>query len=358
MPVSALPPAQSPPLHIDLGPQEPLQRGGMPLLQHPLQRPTDADPQRERELQQLRADAESERLAPPRNGSLKKPPASWLLGLIQLHGAGMDQDRAAAKANFEQARRLGFRLASAGLAWCAIDGCNRTPDGAEARRWIAELRPNAPARALFLEWVLATRLAPVRLSRPGAGQTIIDGAVAQRDLLVRSALGGDPQALNELGLESLAAGRLNDAMREFKAAAPQSDAAAANLKHLQERLVRLQEPDAGAPPAGDALFAEAQRFHRGEGRVASYADAIRLYGLASVQGNASAQRMLALIYARPGANGGLDLMWMQQLSTLDVGSDLPRLGVPSIRSQPQRDPTPLFDMLPRYWRIGDQFSTR
>ncbi|MBY0410058.1 MAG: SEL1-like repeat protein, partial [Burkholderiaceae bacterium] len=88
------------------------------------------------------------------------------------------------------------------------------------------------------------------------------------------------------------------------------------------------------------------------GVPANYAEAIRLYQLAASQGSQRARHMLELIYSRPSPQGGVDIAWMQQLAALDLGPDGAVLSPPLPTAPPLfgRDPTPLYDLLPRHWR--------
>ena len=284
--------------------------------------------------------------------------AAWLLGLLALHGIGMPADPAQAQQWFAKARQWGHPLAAAGLAWCEIDGCTGAPHPAAARPWITQLRSTDPARALYLEWWVATRLAPLPLARPVApGRDAQTDPSPHRALLLRAAQAGSAGALTELGLDNVAQGQLPAALERFKAASDRSPAAASNAGLLASR---MQGEDAsratGGATAGDRsaghFFAQAQRYHRGEGVPSNYAEAIRLYQVASASGSAPARRMLELIYSRPTTDGAVDIAWMQQLAQFDVsrpGSIRPALPAPG--PQPfVRDPTPLYDLVPPAWR--------
>ena len=78
----------------------------------------------------------------PRSGQARKQQAQaiWQLGLLQLHGLHVPLDPAQANIMFERAHALGHPLASAGLAWCAIDGCGQRPQPSKAPKWLQELR--------------------------------------------------------------------------------------------------------------------------------------------------------------------------------------------------------------------------
>ncbi|KQR55663.1 hypothetical protein ASF94_04520 [Acidovorax sp. Leaf160] len=327
--------------------------------------------------------------APVRRGGGTLQPASpaqrdaaWTLGLLALHGIGMPADAAQARHWFDRARQAGHPLAAAGLAWCDIDGCGGPPDPAAARPWIAQLRTADPALALYLEWFVATRLAPLPTARPqgppGAAPTE-EAAPPHQALLARAARAGSAGAQNELALENVARGRTRAALELLRSGAPRSPAAAANLQRLSSRPADDAAPAASArtvpaPPRASAravaaqpgdsevdtpepqtvaeLFQQAQRFHRGMGVPSNYAEAIRLYQQAAARGSAPARRMLELIYSRPAAGGGVDIGWMQQLARFDVsqpGELLPVLPAPG--PQPLlRDPSPLYELLPSPWR--------
>ena len=299
--------------------------------------------------------------------------AAWLLGLLALHGIAMPADPAQAQQWFARARQAGHPLAAAGLAWCAIDGCSGPPQPAAARPWIAQLRATDPARALYLEWWVAARLAPLPIASPAwptspnsatsatsatsLGREASADAIPHRTLLLRAAQAGSPGALTELGLDHVAQGQLPAALERFRAASARSPAAARNAGLLASR---MQDEDAiranDAAPAGERsaahFFAQAQRYHRGSGVPSNYAEAIRLYQVASASGSAPARRMLELIYSRPTTDGTVDIAWMQQLTQFDVTrSGSLRAALPAPGPQPYvRDPTPLYDMVPPAWR--------
>lgn len=307
-------------------------------------------------------------MRPPRAGATDTSArdAAWLLGLLALHGIAMPADPAQAQQWFDKARQAGHPLAPAGLAWCAIDGCTTAPNPAAARPWIAQLRAADPARALYLEWWVATRLAPLPRSEPhslpgpgpGPGRDAATGAQPYHALLLRAAQAGSAGALTELGLENVAQGQLQPALERFRAAAERSPAAAGNARRLASQLQGEDpvRPGAGASATGRTsagqFFAQALLYHRGEGVPSNYAEAIRLYQVAAASGSAPARRMLELIYSRPAPDGTVDIGWMQQLAQFDVtrpGSLRPALPAPG--PQPfSRDPTPLYDLVPPVWR--------
>lgn len=270
--------------------------------------------------------------------------ASWVLGLLVLHGIGMPADGAQAQDWFERAHRMGHPLAPAGLAWCAIDACTGLPQFEAARTWIGALAQVDPARALYLEWVLAKRQADAT----GPGSSQVRDATSMRELLLRAERLGSPQALAELAIEDAAAGRQSDALRRFRQAAQHSPSAAANAARLSERPLPAQ---ALAGPSAQEWFLQALRYHRGEGVPSNYAEAVRLYEMAAARGHGPARRMLELIFSRQAPGGGVDVQWMQQLARADVSSP----GPATIQPTPGpplllREPSPLYDLVPAEWR--------
>lgn len=324
------------------------------LLSPPTPQWPDPDSQAlENAVEKLRKTAQAPRGRTGIKGEPTPSEAAWLLGLLALHGKAMQADPVQARHWFERAYLLGNPVSSAGLAWCHIDGCGRSPDPALARTWIDRVRKVMPGRALYLEWYLESQLAPLEITPPAPTQEGAPPVPARHhNLLLQAAQTGDSQALNELGLENLTAGRLGLALRQFQAAGKRSDAAAQNARLLTQRM------NAKAPASGERQtdasqwFLQAQKYHRGDGVPANYAEAIRLYQMAAAGGNTDARRMLELIYSRPAPQGVIDIAWMQQLATLDLtreGAILSAHG-PSGQSMFGRDPTPLYDLLPSHWR--------
>lgn len=293
--------------------------------------------------------------------------AAWLLGLLSLHGASVPRDDTQARFWFERAQQLGARLAPAGVAWCAIDGCGATPDAAQARQALASLRRTDAARAAHLEWLQRQR-APVLDGSAGA-----QAEAAARELLQRAARGGNPHARLELALEQASGNREREALAGLKGLAPSLPAAAANARLLEDRLRAGPAPMVPADPAppgngvtllgmdntivlpgrpvgADEAYALARRFHQGNGVPANYTEAIRLYRQAEAQGNTAARQMLALIYSRPTADGQVDFTWMRQLSQIEPGTAGVGTSRAAAASPWQREPTPLSDLVPPRWR--------
>lgn len=384
----------------------------------PPQVPHTNDPALERAMENLRSTAQTNPTPTPVGKKMPRPratgeptpsEAAWLLGLLALHGKAIPVDPVQAQHWFERAHLLGNPLASAGLAWCHIDGCSGVPNAVLARSWIDRLRKVDTGRALYLEWTLQNRLAPLGIAYPKAALSAQAPAESvapgHRELLLRAARAGDSNALNELGLENVAAGNLDIALRQFQSAAHQSDAASNNARLLMQRMdsalagrsvgIGGNASEVTAGPLGSAAggpsnpmnnpinnpsngaakgpgdgslgtsnipnpayanantaWLQARKYHRAEGVPANYAEAIRLYQLAASQGSPRARHMLELIYSRPSPQGSVDIAWMQQLAALDLGPDGAVLSPPLPTAPPLfgRDPTPLYDLLPQHWR--------
>lgn len=293
--------------------------------------------------------------------------AAWLLGLIRLHGTAGLRDDAQARIAFERARLLGARLAPAGLAWCAIDGCGAAPDPAQAREALTALRRIDPGRAWHLEWVQRQRLTTSDAALAAQSES------AASELLQRAARAGNPQARMELALRAAGEGRSDQALSSLQQLATALPSAALNAQRLQERLkagpapVAPAEPSPpgqgvtllgvdntivmpGRPVGSEEAYALARRFHRGDGVPANYTEAIRLYRLADAQGSALARQMLGLIYSRPTPDGQVDPAWMRQLSQIEPGTAGVGTARAAAASPWQREATPLSDLLPPRWR--------
>lgn len=319
--------------------------------------PGPDDPVLEAEVARLRASAR------PGGGrsSRSQGAASWILGMLYLHGIGVALSPSEAVQWFERAYALGEPLAAAGLAWCEIDGCRSPANPGAARRWLAPLRALNPPRAQYFQWLIESRLSPLQITTPGLRGDAASKGLPNRQLLVSAARSGDIQARIELGFESLSANRLTEAEDYFRAAAAKSPAASANANLLAERIRGVgsaASSDRAARASPSDNFARAQRYHRGEGQPANYVEAIRLYQLAKNERNLPATKMLELIFSRPGADGQIDIAWMQQLAYINFSKDVPTLDSPTTRQSLSRDATPLLDLLPPSWRRHSGASVR
>ncbi len=321
-----------------------------------------ANPAREKMLQTLRATAQGDRPLRTQRPSarsstdIRPADAAWLLGLLSLHGLAVQPDPQQAQHWFERAQMLGHPLAPAGIAWCQISGCVTSPNPAAALHWVALLQRTDPGLARYLEWHAAKAMAPLADPPPqpiAPDQGAVQAAQPLRHLLVAAAGAGNPQALNELGLEDLAAGHIEPALGWFRAAAPRSAAAAANVRLLESRV--QSSANAARPLARQSAndwFLQARKYHRGDGVPSNYAEAIRLYQIAASSGSAQARKMLGLIFSRPAPGGEVDIAWMQQLAALEVSAS----GASSGATAPwasygwQRDPSPLYALVPPEWR--------
>ena len=309
----------------------------------PLSLPVADNPTLDAEIARLRTSA----LASPAAGSRinrSAANASWVMGLLYAHGIGVVINLADAAFWFERAHALGEPLAAAGLAWCEIEGCKGSPKPDQARRWIAVLRNVNRPRAQYLQWLLESRLSPLEIAAPGRSPKSLQATAASNALLTSAAEAGDVQARIELGFENLAGDRHAEALKQFRAAAPQSAVAAANAAQLAEAARKSQASE--APQSAAETLARAQRNHRGDGQPANFVEAIRLYRLAQSQGSKEAKKMLEQIFSRPAPDGQIDLAWMQQLAYANFSQDGATFGSATDRSSLKREATPLFDLLP------------
>lgn len=303
--------------------------------------------------------------------------SAWVLGLLHLHGKGAAMDKLSAHEAFDAAWRCGFPLASAGLAWCAMEGCGKPMSVDAALQWTDRLLRSNPGRSLYLRWLLYQRLSPLTVRR-GLSTAHLNGFLLDarpQQWLIQAAALGDAQASNELGIEAFEAERFSDAISYFSAAAAVSDAARFNLGVTQARQQWLALSVAsslagsaagfssgvpsdvssggtsGVPAASTSVSRAAdalrlaRRYHRGEGIPANFPEAIRYYKLAAEGGSLDARRMLNLIYARLLPDGRIDVEWMSQLARLPAGGST---GEP-LRYL-QRDASPLYDFVPLFWR--------
>jgi TPR repeat protein len=289
----------------------------------------------------------------PSSAQVQTRSAAWVLGLLHLQGMGVPQDAPQALYWFNQANQLGEPLAAAGLAWCAIDGCDAPSNPVAARAWVAQLRSIKPGRALYLEWLVETALSPLQANSADTAQEFEKTRLARRQLLVNAAKFQDVQALIELGFESIAAERVLEAQAYFQAAAPHSKVAANNAKLVVSRLgdqkALCQVNNAENLPA-NTLLTSAQALHRGDSCQVNYIEAIRLYNLASNKGNVIAKRMMSLIYSKPGVDGNINIAWMQQLANINISTLSPNLDRYSLPPMMQREPNGLSDLIPLYLR--------
>ena len=180
----------------------------------------------------------------------------------------------------------------------------------------------------------------------------LEQSLPQQRLLERAAAEGDVQAKLELALNDVANNRVDEALRTFNSLAKRSRAAKANAQLLEARSntnAVLNSP-LTAQASADDLLAAARAYHRGDGRPANYAEAIRLYRMAADKGNAEARKMLELIYSRPTPEGTVNLGWMQQLAYANTATIIPTVGVRANTTMLYRAPTPLFDLMPDEWQ--------
>jgi TPR repeat protein len=279
--------------------------------------------------------------------------AAWLLGLLYLHGAGVVTDPAKARQWFVLSEHYGEPMASAGLAWCALAGCQIAPNLVQAQYWSQRLMPVDSARAAYLEWLIERQLRPLLLGGSDGLGSLRSG---ERSLLEKAVAGGDVHAMIDMGTLLAQDGDLPRALDILDRASSRSEVARQNAAWIRKRIAlapTLTQPGSLATDSallGEASFKKARQYHRGDGVSISYADAIRLYRQAESEGSAQAKHMLALIYSRTTIDGELDPVWMRQLGNLDQGSTVPKQDTAWMISALRREPTPLIDALPTRWR--------
>ena len=283
--------------------------------------------------------------------------AAWALGLLYANGLGVDIDYSEAHLRFKQANQLGEPLATAGLAWCEIQGCEGFPSANKARFWIAQLRSAKAGRALYFDWLVDDTFSPLQNNSAASAASLEKTRLQRRQILLNAAKSQDVQALIELGFDAVASERLKEAATYFAAAAPNSVVAAQNASLIQTR--QNDSPVNCKPQNADdlpdtVLLSSAQALHRGNAGIngcpVNYAEAIRLYNLAANKGNVSAKRMLSLIYSKPDASGNLNIAWMQQLANLNAANLSLSIDGASLAPMLKRETTPLFDLIPQNLR--------
>ena len=98
----------------------------------------------------------------------------------------------------------------------------------------------------------------------------------------------------------------------------------------------------GDHPAGDGLTRLQTAF-----AGASAAD-ISGFGVSHVQSGGTLGNGYYDVVIATG--GGFNPAWMQQLAYVDVATVIPTVGVLGTTHLLHREPTPLFDLLPPFWR--------
>lgn len=295
-------------------------------------------------------------------GTLAAAEAAWTLGLLSLHGIAMPINPGQAQEWFGMAAQSGLVLAHAGLAWCALENCSALSDPATAQKSIALLKTVNTPRALYLEWLALSRLAPIQLqpalngnpkSQPEPQNP--NAPLPHKSILLEAAKRGDAQARIELGIDSAANNRLAESLSYFESAAAQSAVAKTNASIMAARMRTLSQQN---HPSGldrsasnsSALLAQARRLHKGEGVPSNFTEAIRLYRLSADLGNKQAEKMLRLIYSNLTPDGQINLAWMQQLKDVDLSTPAPQQESTASPYRLEREPTALYDLLPAKWR--------
>ena len=256
-------------------------------------------------------------------------------GLQLLHGIQGPQDLKQAGYAFMLAHSRGDAEAPAAVAYCTLLGCYGVPDRPSVALWIERARAREAGKAKLLEWA--------------AAEQFTNGASSPRlaSLLREAAVLQDPVALNEQGLQQLAAGQSAAALKSFESAAQKgSPAAARNLSLLNQQPENRAEAAArsGASTPGQSAYEQAKRYHLGQGVPINDVQAIELYRQAANLGHLQAKRMLALISSRLNAQGQPDTAWMRLLAQRQAGVN--SLETQATAIWPQKDISLLADWLP------------
>ncbi len=270
--------------------------------------------------------------------------AQIALGLQRLYGLDGAQDLKQAGYNFMLAYTRGDAQAPAAVALCTLMGCYGTPDRRSVALWVERTRVREPAKAKLLEWAAAEKWSDTVPRNRQA--TFLREAVALQD----------PVALNEQGLQQLAAEQRTAALKSFELAAKRGSPAGArnfNLLIQQPDLTTNVRPPANAispidapwAAPGQSLYEQAKRYHAGQGVPVNDLQAIELYRQASNQGNLQAKRMLALIFSKVDAKGLPDPVWMRLLAQQQLGPASYELKPTTF--WPQKDISLLADWLPQ-----------
>lgn len=278
--------------------------------------------------------------------------SAWLLGLLYLHGAGVSINSVKAKQWFTLSAHYGEPMASAGLAWCAYEGCQSSPNLASSQHWIQQLQSVDVARALYMQWLLERQLRPLS---PNISEGLASLTSNERGLLDKAVAAGSLHAMVDLGILCAQSHDLGRALALFEAAAAQSEVAGQNAAWVRQRMASERRAhsvrtwEKSSTSQAEAIFKMGRKYHRGDGVPVNYVEAIRLYRQADSAGSQAAKRMLSLIYSRTTPEGGLDPLWMRQLSAMDVSALVPKQDVALGISALRKEPTPLIDLLPRRW---------
>jgi TPR repeat protein len=280
--------------------------------------------------------------------------AAWIMGLLTLHGRGLPADVKRAKSWFQIAWQQGEKMASAGLAWCEMVGCGMPPDLAKARYWRTQLSKVNRGRALYFEWLARAKSAPMDLPNEVDAKSTID-KIPHHKLLAEAAGAGDIHAHIELGIDSAAKNKLEEALQHFVFAEQNSSIVSNNAHHIRteidesKSLSKLQKSSLNNAEIAESNWRLARRYHRGEGIPINYVEAIQLYRKAADLGHLQAKKMLNLIFSQSAETGTINIFWMQRLSRIDVSGFSPQLPTVDGPVLLAREETGLTDFIPSLW---------
>lgn len=256
-------------------------------------------------------------------------------GLQRLHGLQGPKDLKQAGMAFMLAYSRADLQAPAAVALCTLMGCYGASDRRSVALWIERTRVREPAKAKLLEWASAEQFGDPQLRSRSAA------------LLREAAALQDPVALNEQGLQQLAAGQRLAAFKSFELAAQKgSPAASRNFELLMQQPENRAEAAerSGVATPGKSFYEQAKRYHLGLGIPINDVQAVELYRQAANVGHLQARRMLELIVSRLNAQGQPDTAWMRVLAERQSGVN--SLETQATAIWPQKDISLLADWFP------------
>ena len=268
--------------------------------------------------------------------------AVFTLGLLYLHGIEFTKQPKRALELFVRARLLGNQQAGIALAWCLIDGCERGKNLGLFDKYQPVIARVNLGRTEYFNYLVQ--------KAKGPPQTEILPPAAS-DALARAVKYNDRFARVEAGLRAVQKNDLAQATLHFEEASKLgSDVAKRNLRNVQ-RISDLHSNKSAAfstvnPNAEAAqLFTQAQNLHRQGTSVTDYLQAIEGYRHAANKGDVRAVRILGLIMSKPSSTGGIDIVWMKQISHIDPQPTLGYYTAPSGIIF-ENEQSPLVDFIP------------
>lgn len=267
---------------------------------------------------------------PPVEGADVPPAVSRVDAFREALAAYAQGQHAQAAELFRAAAEAGDVRASAALGYLQAKGMGVPRDPLRGRRQLEAASAAGLARADYLLSVLERDD-----RRAGAAQR-------EASYRERAARRDDALAQNAMGVHYQRQGDPTTAELWYARAA---DAGSASARRNLASMAPGTAPDGAvgetpATPQTDSLYAQARRYHRGEGVPVDYGQALRYYRAAAARGSEPARQMLGLIQSRPSRDGAVDPAWMRQLASAPVagtgGVATPAASTPA-RTAPRLD---------------------